>query len=399
MAEKRRAIIVGGSIGGLFAALALRRAGWDVQVFERVATPLASRGAGIVTHPELRTILEQLGLDPHRAFGVAIEQRMTLARDGSLVGTLGCPQVATSWDRMFRMLRAALPDECYTQGAEFAGVETVPGGVRVQFADGRREEGTLLIGADGVRSAVRQALLGDVPAVYAGYAAWRGLLAEAEVAPDLFGRFSFCLPPGEQMLGYPVAGEENDLRPGHRRYNWVWYRPADAAAALPDLLTDERGYTHAQSIPPPLIRPAVLQAMRADARQILAPVFATVVAATKLPFLQPIYDLETPAMVSGNAVLLGDAAFVVRPHVGAGVTKAAQDALCLAAVLEGATDLAAALAQYQSERLAAGQALVRRARHLGAYLQARIDTEEQRAAALRHHAADAVMRETALLDF
>ena len=399
MASSRRAIIIGGSIGGLFAALALRRHGWDTQVFERVASPLASRGAGIVTHPELRHILEQLGLDPHREFGVAIEQRTTLARDGSVIGTYDCPQVATSWDRMFRMLRSALPDECYTPGAEFSGVETVAGGVRVHFADGRLEEGTLLVGADGVRSAVRQALLGDVPALYAGYAAWRGLLAEAEVAPDLFEQFSFCLPPGEQMLGYPVAGENNDLRAGHRRYNWVWYRPADEATVLTDLLTDSSGHTHALSIPPPLIRPSVLDATRRAARQVLAPAFAAVVAATKLPFLQPIYDLEAPAMAFGHAVLLGDAAFVVRPHVGAGVTKAAEDALCLATALGTATDLAAGLARYQDERLSAGRRIVRRGRHLGAYLQARIDTEEQRAAATRHHTPEAVMTETALLNF
>ncbi len=399
MADSRRAIIIGGSIGGLFAALALRRCGWDAQVFERVAAPLASRGAGIVTHPELRHSLEQLGLDPHRDFGVAIEQRRTLARDGGVVGTYDCPQVATSWDRMFRMLRAALPDECYRRGAEFRRFETVAGGVRVHFADGRREDGTLLVGADGVRSAVRQALLGEVPPLYAGYAAWRGLLAEAEVPADLFARFSFCLPPGEQMLGYPVAGENNDLRPGQRRYNWVWYRPADELVKLPDLLTDASGHTHLLSIPPPLIRPAVLDALRLDAEQVLAPAFAAVVAATKLPFLQPIYDLEASSMAFGNAVLLGDAAFVVRPHVGAGVTKAAQDALCLAKALVGEADVAAGLARYEGERLAAGRLIVRRGRHLGAYLQARLDTEEQRAAAARHHTAEAVMTETALLNF
>ena len=398
-AATRRAIIIGGSIGGLFAALALRRRGWAVHVFERVAAPLASRGAGIVTHPELRHAIEQLGLDPHRDFGVEVARRVTFARDGSVVGTHDRTQVTTSWDRMFRILRAALPDDCYTPGAEFAGCETVAGGVRAHFADGRVETGALLIGADGVRSAVRQALVGDVPALYAGYVAWRGLVPEADVAPGLFRDFGFCLPPGEQMLGYPVAGETNDLRAGHRRYNWVWYRPADGAGALPDLLTDESGRVHNQSIPPPLIRTAVLQAMRRAAEQQLSSAFAQVVAATQLPFLQPIYDLEAPAMAVGHAVLLGDAAFVVRPHVGAGVTKAALDALCLAAALDGEADIPAALARYQHERLAAGRRMVQRGRHLGAYLQAGLDTEEQRAAAVRHRTAKAVMRETAVLDF
>src|SRR5438067_1843181 len=79
----------------------------------------------------------------------------------------------------------------------------------------------------------------------AGYIAWRALIAEAAFPPaihaQLFDAMTFCLPPGEQFLGYPVAGPNNDLRPGHRRYNIVWYRPAAEATELQDLLTDEKG--------------------------------------------------------------------------------------------------------------------------------------------------------------
>ena len=390
-------------MGGLFAALMLRKQGWDVQVFERVPAPLESRGAGIVTHPQLRRLLEQLGLDPHQDFGVVVQERVTLARDGRVLGTHPCPQVMTSWDRLFRMLRGALPDACCTLGAELSRIEVLPDGVRAHFSDGRRAEGALLVGADGFRSAVRHLLLGDVPPLYAGYVAWRGLVNEADMPPAahaaLFGRFGFCLPPGEQMLGYPVAGGHNDLRPGHRRYNFVWYRPAEEASVLPDLLTDGGGHTHTLSIPPPLIRAAVVEAMRAAADQTLAPVFAHVVAATAQPFLQPIYDLESPRMAFPRAVLLGDSAFVVRPHVGAGVTKAAEDAACLVAALEAEPDIAQALARYDAERRPAGERIVRRARHLGAYMQSKIETDEQRVAAARHRTPEAVMTETALLDF
>lgn len=400
---KRRAIIIGGSIGGLFAALLLRQQGWDACIYERVPTPLNGRGAGIVTHPELRAILQRLGLDPHRDFGIEIAERITLGREGDVVGTYPCAQVATSWERVFGMLRGLLPDKYYVHGAELTAIDVDDHGVCVRFADGRQAHGDVLIGADGVRSTVRQLLAGDVVPSYAGYVAWRGLLAEADVPAEIGGRFSFCLPPGEQILAYPVAGEGNDLRPGRRRYNFVWYRPADEAHALPELLTDIHGKTHAVSIPPPLIRPAVTSAMREAAEQTLAPAFAAMVAATVQPFLQPIFDLELPQMAWKRAVLMGDAAFVVRPHVGAGVTKAAEDAMCLATAL--ATALAApgslevALDRYQAERLPAGKRLVQRGRHLGAYMQAHLSTEEERQAAFRHHTPEAVMAETALLDF
>jgi len=399
----RRAIVVGGSIGGLFAALLLRQGGWDVHVCERVAAPLSGRGAGIVTHPQLWRILERLGLNPHAEFGVAVQRRVTLARDGTVAGTLDCPQVMTSWDRLFRMLRGAWPDERYSLGEELRSVVSGGEGVVARFGSGAVREAELLVGADGFRSTVRAVCMGDAAPRYAGYVAWRGLIAEAEMPArahsDLFEHFGFCLPEGEQMLGYPVAGEGNDLRPGHRRYNFVWYRGAGEADALPDLLTDEAGHVHALSIPPPLIRGAVVEAMRRAADATLAPQFSAVVRATRQPFLQPIYDLESARMACGRVALLGDSAFIARPHVGAGVTKAAEDAWALAAALDDEGDVAAGLVRYEAERQPAGRRVVQRARHLGAYLQAQRSTEEERRAARRHHTAEAVMAETALLDF
>ncbi len=392
----RRALVIGGSIGGLFTALLLRQRGWDVMVTERVATPLSGRGAGIVTHPQLWRIMERLGFDPTAAFGVPVERRVTYARDGSVSGVLAVPQVMTAWDRLFRMLRDAWPDDRYVDGAELRTIEAVEGGVRAHFADGAVREAALLVGADGVRSTTRTLSQGDVPAQYAGYAAWRGLVPEAAVSPALFPDFAFCLPPGEQILGYPVAGEGDDLRPGHRRYNVVWYRPADPAA-LQAMLTDATGRVHAHSIPPPLIRPAIVAEMRDAAARVLAPDFATVMVGSVQPFLQPIYDLAAPRMAVGRVVLVGDSAFVARPHVGAGVTKAAEDAWALAEALEHAP-IEAALLAYEAARQPAGRRIMQRARHLGSYLQAQRDTEED-AAAARHQSPAAVMAETALLDF
>ena len=181
---------------------------------------------------------------------------------------------------------------------------------------------------------------------------------------------TFGLPPGEQFLGYPVAGPDNDLRPGHRRYNVVWYRPADEATKLQWLLTDESGETHAISIPPPLIRREAIAAMRAAAERLVAPQFRAIVRLIEEPILQPIYDLETPRMAFGRVAIIGDAAFVARPHVAAGVSKAADDAAALADGACSASDVETALKRFEAARLPDNRRIIERARHLGAYLQA-----------------------------
>jgi 2-polyprenyl-6-methoxyphenol hydroxylase-like FAD-dependent oxidoreductase len=208
---------------------------------------------------------------------------------------------------------------------------------------------------------------------------------------------TFCLPPGEQCLGYPVAGPENDLRPGHRRYNVVWYRPADETTELPWLLTDERGTTHTISIPPPLIRHEGVAQMRAAAERLLAPQFRAIVRLIDEPILQPIYDLETPRMAFGRVAIIGDAAFVARPHVAAGVAKAADDAAALAQALDG-VEVEPALKGFEAARLPVGRRIIERARHLGAYLQAS-QTADERARSQRHGIPEAVLEETAVLDF
>jgi 2-polyprenyl-6-methoxyphenol hydroxylase-like FAD-dependent oxidoreductase len=209
---------------------------------------------------------------------------------------------------------------------------------------------------------------------------------------------AFCLPEHEQMLGYPVAGANDDLRPGHRRYNLVWYRPTDERR-LEWMLTDESGVTHVGSIPPPLIHKSVVAEMRTEAARVLSPQFQEVIGLAPEPFLQPIYDFETPQMAFGRVAILGDAAFVARPHVGAGVAKGADDAIALAKALENGAPVEAALKQFEAERLVVGRRIVQRARALGAYMQAERATEAERAAAERHHGPEPTMAETALLDF
>src|SRR5262249_50709573 len=152
------------------------------------------------------------------------------------------------------------------------------------------------------------------------------------------------------------AGPGNDLRAGHRSWNIVWYRPANAATDLPRLLTDETGRTHELSIPPPLISRAVIAGMRADAERLLPPRLRALVGLIRQPFLQPIYGLQSPQRGIGRVALVGAAAFVVRPHVGAGILKAMQDAATLAAALDAQQDVEESIAAYAAERLPVGAA-------------------------------------------
>lgn len=403
---KGRALIVGGSMGGLCAGLLLRRAGWEVRIFERAAEELVGRGAGIVTHPELERALAACGVAELARLGVPVASRRLFDRDGGVIATLDRPQITTSWDHLFRLLRRAFPDACYHQGRCLVALEEVAGGggVRARFSDGGAEEGDLLVAADGFRSTVRSLLMPEVAPAYAGYVGWRGLVPEAAMPPDvhaaLFAHFAFYLPPGEQILGYPAAGPEEDLSPGRRRYNFVWYRPASAEEELPRLLTGVSGRRHALGIPPPEIRPAAVAALKADAESLLPWPFARLVALCPQPFLQPIYDLAVPRMAVGRVALLGDAAFIARPHVGAGVSKAALDALALAQALDSAGDVAAALAAYDAERRPEGLRALRQGQELGACIAAG-DAADERAIRLRASARDParLLAETATLDF
>jgi 2-polyprenyl-6-methoxyphenol hydroxylase-like FAD-dependent oxidoreductase len=334
--------------------------------------------------------------------GVHITTRKIFNARGDVTRRLECPQVLTAWERVFRLLRDAFPPQHYHRGCGLTGFVQDPDGVTAHFSNGESQRADLLIGADGIRSTVRQHCSPEIVPLYAGYSAWRALIAECAFPPDVhadvFEYMSFGLPPGEQFLGYPVAGPDNDLRPGHRRFNVIWYRPADENTKLHWLLTDESGHTHTISIPPPLIRREAIAEMRADAERLLAPQLRAAVRLINEPLLQPIYDLDSTRIAFGRVAILGDAAFVARPHVGAGVAKAADDAAALAEALRDEADVASALRRYETARLSENHRIIERARHLGAYLQAsRTRAEEERAGL--HSTDAAVLAETATLNF
>ncbi len=397
---KGTAIVVGGSLGGLFAAKLLARDGWTVKIFERVPQALSGRGAGIVTHPELFAALNAADIRFDDTIGVSVDKRATFSKDGTMISACEMPQVLTAWGKMYSVLRGSIDDRHYHPGMSAVRADEDAERATVTLADGTTHTADLVIAADGLRSAIREQFLPRVALQYAGYVAWRGLVDEAAIsAPThaaLFDKFAFCLPPREQILGYPVAGHANSTRPGERRYNFVWYRATNEQTALRDMLTDSSGKRWEDGIPPTLIRDDVLADMEDAAQALLAPQFAEIVTKAAQPLFQPIFDLEVPRMAFGRIALLGDAAFVARPHCGMGVTKAAGDAMELVKALREGADVRGALEAYSAVRTEFGAAIVQHARHLGAYMQAQLKDESERAMAERYRTPEAVMRETAV---
>src|SRR5713101_4366564 len=284
--RSRRAVIVGGSMSGLFTAAFLHRIGWDIDVFERSPVELVGRGAGITTHPELLEALEKSGAGTHD-LGIEVEKRITIDRQGRVIGERPLRQILTSWDRLQRLLRETIDPTHYHLGHTFERVEQEGHGVRVHFAEGRVEHADLLVGGDGIRSGVRAQVAPQVQPIYSGYYIWRGAPNEADLAPGtrkhIFPHFVFFLPERQQVIGYPISGFNNDLRPGHRRYNFIWYRVGDAQT-LKEMCVDENGRQHEYSVPPLLIRKDLIAQMRADAEKIMPDVFVDCLRNIEHPF-------------------------------------------------------------------------------------------------------------------
>jgi 2-polyprenyl-6-methoxyphenol hydroxylase-like FAD-dependent oxidoreductase len=385
VAKQKRALVVGGSIGGLCAGHLLHRSGWDVTVYERSRSDLADRGAGLGVSKELFDIMARIGIEPDPSLSVGAKTSIWLGQKDELVQELPRASRGSTWPVIYQPLRRALPDALYRPGMILTRIEQDGPKARAIFADGTVEEADLVVAADGVMSTARRQFLPEVAPKQAGYVAWRGIIDEAEIPASgrdlLFDRIAFSFPEGEMILSVHVPGPGNDVRPGHRRYYFIWYRPATPEQQR-EMFTDAAGQNHGLSIPPAMIRGEFLDQLQAAARVKLPPLMAEIVSRVKQPLLQAITDMESPRLVFGCVALMGDAAFVARPHVAAGTSKAALDAACLVDALDAAgDDIDAALVRYNEQRCAFGRAIVAHSRYLGAYIEAQIKPLPERGAA------------------
>ncbi|WP_299682328.1 FAD-dependent monooxygenase [uncultured Roseobacter sp.] len=330
------AAVVGGSVGGLAAAIELRdRLQADVAVYERSTGQMQARGAGVVMQPEVDALLSRIGVST-RSVCVELRERVGLARDGRAQAS-PAPQLMTAWDTLYRTLKTHLGGDCYHQNSRLTALSQDQHRITATFADGHSVSADILIAADGVNSAARHLLLGaKADARYTGYVAWRGLEDEAALPPVLVnalaGRFTSFMHPGMQMLCYLVPGADGATEPGQRRVNWVWYVNTPEVA-LDRYLTGASGTRYRSFLPADDMDMNVSREMAKTAARTLPPLFRNLVEASRL-FMQPVQDVVPQARIHGRAVLIGDAAGTVRPHTAAGTSKAFGDATLLAEALK-----------------------------------------------------------------
>lgn len=329
------ALIVGGSIGGLAAALELRGIGADVSVFERSVDRTEPRGAGIVMQPEVQSLLARIGVTVPEV-SVLLHERQHLRRDGTRTA-YDAPQWMTAWDTLYQALRGSLGDTIYRLGSTLDRIDHDGAEIAATFGDGYRAHANFLVGADGVGSTTRTLMGVPGNAQYGGYIACRGLESESDLPAHLIDlladRFTFFGTPGMQMLCYLVPGADGSREPGSRRVNWAWYINTPEAE-LSQLFTGTSGRRFDFLVPRGQLTDYNVHRLTALADHALPPQFAELVAHSTL-FLQPVADLESDRMLAEKSVLIGDAAGTVRPHTASGTSKAMGDAAGLAHVLRG----------------------------------------------------------------
>ena len=367
---KPSATIIGGSMAGLFAATALSKKGWDISVHEKVPVQLSGRGAGIATYDELADLVFK-ATNNNNVLGTTAKSRVSLDINGKIINSYDYPQVYTSWQYLFSILREQISNDDYFMGDDCIKIEQNEDKAIAFFENGKKKETDLIIVANGIKSELRTYVDNKAYPQYAGYVGWRGVVNEEEISKNsleiLSNYFIVVLPYNQQIASYPIAGEgENPFKIGERRINWIWYKPVPQKK-LKEILLGKSGQQFEDGIPPNEIREEIVNDLFKEAEEKLPPQLVELVKITKQPLIQPIFDLQSMKMKNGRVVIIGDAAFTARPHVGMGVTKAAMDAFTLSEYLEDSSNLDD-LDKWEHTRLKESQFIVNRSRKLGQYL-------------------------------
>lgn len=368
-----RAAVVGGSLGGLTAALTLRDIGWDVEVFERSPKTLVAHGVGIVAHPSsVRYLTERTDSDITSMIARSTSVRY-IDSNGQTIHERDAAYWFTSFYALYRELLKAFGTENYHLATRVKGIEQ-KGAKVYPIIEGRRTRGfDLAVCADGVNSLSRKQFLPDLERTYSGYVAWRGVVSESDISDETFSvlheTITYHLMDSSHILTYPIPNTDGSVEPGDRLINWIWYLNVAEGPALDRLMTDCNGYRQEVSIAPGKVASANVQMMHETATEKLGGPLRELVTKTSSPFLQAMVDIDVPRLVFGRACLIGDAANLLRPHVAVGTAKAAEAGWRLAEELKQHDDVEAALAAWEPAQLTLEKDTLRRTREAGERVQ------------------------------
>lgn len=366
--SRAKILIAGGSIGGLTTAVLLSELGYDVEVFERAGAALEERGTGIVVLPITERYFAERGGGDRPSLELTDWTYVDVS--GTVLSVDHDRFHFSGWATMYRALLESFDPARYHLNSEMIGFEQRDGGVTLNLADGRTVEGDLLICADGLRSTARSILLPEVEPEYVGYVAWRAVTPEGVLSPETLDAVRdamiYQVLDHSHILIYAIPNSEGSTEPGERVINSVWYRNYPDDGTFADLMTGRDGVRRSATMPPSQVQPKYLERMFEDADETLAPAIREVVMKCPEPLIQAIFDLEVPQMVFGRVMILGDAAFGLRPHVAAGQAKACADAWALHDTLIAADhDLDAALGLWEPRQLDLGRTSVAKTSAMG----------------------------------
>jgi 2-polyprenyl-6-methoxyphenol hydroxylase-like FAD-dependent oxidoreductase len=360
--------VVGGSIAGCAAAIALARAGCEVEVFERSTGELRDRGSGIALPHRFLDELVARGFLAGDYVACVAARRWWVIADGSTSGRLLWDQPVESamnnWGVLWRSLRAQVPDSSFRNGCEVRDMELSKDGVSLRLSDGGTPSFDAVVGADGYRSLVRQRLHSDSLPVLADYVLWRGNYEESRIAArDLIERadkaqawLKVVFSGGNGVI-FLIPGFDGRAGPGWRRVNWAIYTgrppgvdPADLRT-IPPGAVGERVYAHLAGLLRDAFPPEVADLVRLSAPDEVA--------------LQPVYDKIIDCYGRGRILVMGDAGTIARPHTASGAAKALQDALALEQLAVSHDNWGSAIAAYDAERTKVSRSLAEIGRRIG----------------------------------
>lgn len=362
LAKAREIIgVMGGSIGGLSAAIILQKLGHDVTILERT-TRHEGKGAGIALPEDLVRKCIALDLfDPDIPCLRASSRTFFMKDEAGRFNVRNIWEQPVSlrpfnWQHIYANLRKRFPDERYHCDQEVIRIEQDGGGCIVR-TNNKVYEFDRVIAADGVGSFVRKAIFPKISPEYTDYIAWRGIIDDADIVKNNF--FSktpvMCVFPNGHLVLYQIPAEDY-LTSGKTVLNWVMYEYRKGSS-IKTLLTDKEGIQHAFSLPPGKLSEKQISHLQILAWKVLPGPLASIICQTKKPFMQAIFDFQAPTFVKDRICLLGDAATGLRPHTASGLVRALEGSISLGEAMNAVVhpDREAALLEWNNSQIKLAQ--------------------------------------------